>query len=59
MKLIEQKRQQLGMTISYLCKEAKMDESTYYRAKANEISLSTEKYFRLCKILKIRNINIY
>jgi len=59
MKLIEQKRQQLRMTISDLCKKAEINESTYYRAKSNEISLSIEKYFILAKILKIKNIPIY
>lgn len=57
-KQIEQKRQQLGMTIGELCKRAEIAEMTFYDAKACRTSISANKFILLCKIVGIKKLNL-
>lgn len=56
-KYIEQKRQQLDMSITELSKRAKMERLTYYKFKdGGNITIETLK--KICKVLNLK-IKIY
>lgn len=56
-KYIEQKRQQLEMSITDLCRQAKTQRLTYYKFKdGGDITLKTLKKY--CKVLNL-TIKIY
>lgn len=57
-KLIEQKRQQKGISIEKLCKIVGISHMTYHDAKACKHSIATDKFIKLCKAVGITYINL-
>jgi transcriptional regulator with XRE-family HTH domain len=57
-KLIEQRRQQLGIPIKDISKAAMIEPATYYNAKAGRTGISAESFILLCKAVDIKILNL-